>query len=201
MLSKRFYSCFSKYDYIQLYQLDSYVFSDELEFWCSQKYDYIGAPWMKKINQYAAPVFGSEFSLKIGNGGFSLRKTQTFINLCTKKIQLLSIVLFINSIFHLIQSKSLKSLFYRFLRISSWLPEKLFKKLCPLPKNNEDVIWSCVISQYRKLPSLNDAVKYSFESYPEYLYELNKQKLPFGCHSWEKDCRYRFWERFINVQS
>jgi hypothetical protein len=201
MLSRRFYLYFKKYDYIQVYQLDSYVFSDQLKFWCSQNYDYIGAPWLKKMSQEAPPVFGSEFSLTIGNGGFSLRKTLTFINLCTIKIQLISFILFINSIFYLIESRSLKSLFYRFLRISSWLPGKIFKKLCPLTKNNEDVIWSRIISQYGKLPSLDNAVKYSFELYPEYLYELNKQKLPFGCHSWEKDCRFRFWKRFINVQS
>lgn len=40
-----FYRRFSDYNYMLIYQPDAYVFSDELDYWCRQGYDYIGAPW------------------------------------------------------------------------------------------------------------------------------------------------------------
>jgi hypothetical protein len=46
MLSPDFYGRFSNYDYVLIYQLDAWVFKDELQYWCGQGYDYIGAPWM-----------------------------------------------------------------------------------------------------------------------------------------------------------
>ena len=47
MLSKQLYQRFMAYEYMLIYQLDAYVFRDELEYWCRQGYDYIGAPWLK----------------------------------------------------------------------------------------------------------------------------------------------------------
>ena len=46
MLSERLYRRFSRYDYLLLYQLDAFVFEDQLEDWCARDYDYIGAPWI-----------------------------------------------------------------------------------------------------------------------------------------------------------
>ncbi|MBO7213161.1 MAG: hypothetical protein J6U99_01215, partial [Rikenellaceae bacterium] len=44
MLAAEFYDRFSDYDYILIYQLDGWVFRDRLNEWCSQGWDYIGAP-------------------------------------------------------------------------------------------------------------------------------------------------------------
>lgn len=63
MLSPSFYKAFSNYEYILIYQLDAWVFKDELQHWCNQKYDYIGAP-----------IYQNNKLIGIGNGGFSLRK-------------------------------------------------------------------------------------------------------------------------------
>ena len=43
MLSRFFYERFSSYKYMLIYQLDAYVFKDELDYWCDKDYDYIGA--------------------------------------------------------------------------------------------------------------------------------------------------------------
>jgi hypothetical protein len=48
MLSAAFYEAFIQYEYILIYQLDAFVFKDELSFWCNQDIDYVGAPWMRK---------------------------------------------------------------------------------------------------------------------------------------------------------
>ena len=70
MLSKGFYERFRKYDYILICQLDVYVFSNQLDYWCNKGFDYIGAPLFK----HNSKDFGNCF-----NGGFSLRKMKSFI--------------------------------------------------------------------------------------------------------------------------
>jgi len=46
------------------------------------------------------------------------------------------------------------------------------------------------------IPLASEAVAFAFEAHPEYLFELNQQQLPFGCHAWQ---RYNpeFWERMF----
>src|ERR1700744_1519211 len=48
MMAEEFYKSFSDYEYILIYQLDAFVFSDQLDYWCDQDYDYIGAPWLRE---------------------------------------------------------------------------------------------------------------------------------------------------------
>ena len=75
MLNADFYKRFSTYDFMLVYQLDAYVFKDELEYWCEQSYDFIGAPW----NRYDF-LRNKLKLLETGlNGGFSLRKIASFI--------------------------------------------------------------------------------------------------------------------------
>lgn len=47
MLTKEFYLRFRQWEYLLIYQLDAYVFQDELMDWCNKGYDYIGAPFLK----------------------------------------------------------------------------------------------------------------------------------------------------------
>ena len=73
MLSREFYGTFSHYSYILIYQLDALVLSDQLVQWCETGLDYVGAPWLKCevtpwVNEPA-----------VGNGGFSLRKVPSFL--------------------------------------------------------------------------------------------------------------------------
>ncbi len=74
MLSPQFYETFLDFDYILIYQLDAFVFYDALEEFCLLGYDYIGAPW-----PYLVEV-GKKF-LRVGNGGFSLRKVKAHYKL------------------------------------------------------------------------------------------------------------------------
>ncbi len=76
MLSADFYTRFSSYEYMLIYQLDAYVFRDELDYWCEKGYDYIGAPWIGRM----AFLHTGMKKLKPGeNGGFSLRKVSSCI--------------------------------------------------------------------------------------------------------------------------
>jgi len=66
LLSQAFYERFSAFSYLLIYQLDAFVFSDRLQEFCRQGYDYIGAP---------VPRWGWKgVKNRVGNGGFSLRR-------------------------------------------------------------------------------------------------------------------------------
>lgn len=75
MLSPDFYKVFSNFDYMLIYQLDAFVFSDQLEYFCSLGYDYIGAPWsLKDLRKFE--INGQHFRYRVGNGGFCLRNVK-----------------------------------------------------------------------------------------------------------------------------
>lgn len=78
MMSRRFYRRFLEYDYILIHQLDAFVFSDQLEYFCQMKYDYIGAPWVLTGVKW---IQGKPVVLHVGNGGFSLRNPRACCNL------------------------------------------------------------------------------------------------------------------------
>lgn len=106
MLSPSFYETFLDYKFILIYQPDAFVFKDKLYKWCNAGFDYIGAPWLReadypdfikriknKILSYIHIRYDKksknsdlpsdlQFENKVGNGGFSLRNTQKFYNLC-----------------------------------------------------------------------------------------------------------------------
>ena len=77
MLSEAFYERFANYEYILVYQLDAFVFTDQLSYFCQLGYDYIGAPWLHGVYNY---VDEKHCIWHVGNGGLSLRRVQSFIN-------------------------------------------------------------------------------------------------------------------------
>jgi len=104
MLDDAFYREFLAYEYILIYQLDAFVFKDELLDWCNMNIDYVGAPWIKphdypdtikavksKLQYYFHTRYNiqkdglptdQQFAYKVGNGGFSLRRTEKFHDIC-----------------------------------------------------------------------------------------------------------------------
>lgn len=78
-----FYAPFIDYEFILIYQLDCYVFDNRLNYWCGRDFDYIGAPWPKYEHMTESKKiitkipFLKLFLRKAGQGGFSLRKTET----------------------------------------------------------------------------------------------------------------------------
>ena len=71
LLNVHFYKSFKNFDYILIYQTDSYVFRDELLAWAKKGYDYIGGIWFK--DYHVSPLKGAKVWFA-GNGGLSLRK-------------------------------------------------------------------------------------------------------------------------------
>jgi hypothetical protein len=174
MLSPTFYRRFLKYKYMLIYQLDCYVFRDELYTWSKSGYDYIGAPF--EPNQQIVRTFKSLLysknlitrtikkllvkntpNLLVGNGGLSLRKVPKF-----------------------------------------WLISILFRFITRKWLTNEDYFWSLFAANFIpffQVAGIDVAKKFSIEKNCRELYE-ESGNLPFGCHAWEK-YEPEFWENYI----
>lgn len=55
-----------------VYQLDAYAFKDELFFWASLGYDYIGAPWMPHQRNIGGFLLVSSGLSSVASGVFSI---------------------------------------------------------------------------------------------------------------------------------
>lgn len=193
LLSEDFYDNFKKYDHILIYQLDCYVFRDDLKHWGSQNYDYIGSPFFEEFERTKTNKLNG-----VGNGGFSLRSPNKILEVLKnweKKITYKSIIKDKEAFekkdkIRLIAQKFFSSLTgYRF-----HLP---YNKLLNLPK--DDIMIGLFFSKKLNListPSPLEASKFAMETNCSYLYELNGHVLPFGCHAWEK-YEPNFWKSFI----
>lgn len=78
-LEEDFYRRFVKYRYLLIHQSDAFVFSDRLLEFASMGYDYIGAPIRNEI--WA--------NFHVGNGGLSLRKIRSVINVLKRKNEIM----------------------------------------------------------------------------------------------------------------
>ena len=90
LLSPDFYRRFLSYDYILIYQLDAYVFSDNLDYWCAKGLDYLGAPVPFGLIHDVEITHNAISENKIYlphayNGGASLRKVETFFRTTTNQ--------------------------------------------------------------------------------------------------------------------
>lgn len=192
LLSKEFYSRFLSYEYMLVYQLDAFVFSDQLLYWCKCDFDYIGAP-IPNSNENKI-----EFIENAGNGGFSLRHVKSHLSvLKSKKRQ--------QSLSELNRTNRENFNFFHYLLRIPYLLIRGFgyknninHKLKDLGQN-EDVFWFEEAPKWNsnfKVAPFEASRKFAFEKHPEFLFKLNDNKLPFGCHAFEKYSPF-FWELHI----
>lgn len=188
MLSNNFYSRFKKYKFILIYQLDAFVFRDELKYWCSQKYDYIGAPWIGNTGSFE----------KVGNGGFSLRRTKIFSMILSYPGPVYKPNKILNEIKFRVTKNILKSYIYYLAKCLGY--RNSISYLIKENKINEDAFWTATFKYSwikLKISPVEMALKFSFEKNPELLFKLNNQQLPFGCHAWMKNNYEEFWKQYI----
>lgn len=206
MLSLEFYIRFVQYHYILIYQLDAYVFRDELEEWCDKGYYYIGAPWFDLEGSTE-----SKEVVAIGNGGFSLRRTALFIDIIEN----------LATIYYLEKFKTMNQVKF-FLHIYSFLKNylksrKVIERI-DFETYQEDGFWyimGCKIMEIQnsknflvkrllrkhisqvRFVDIETAIKFSFETQPEILFSKNNNTLPFGCHAWMKHNYQDFYSKYI----
>lgn len=177
MLNTDFYKSFINYEYILIHQPDVFIFKDELKYWCSKNYSYIGAPWLRKddsklkefinsLRKIVQPKYGIKHN-KVGNGGFSLRNVSDFLEILNRAPT------------HILEEYKNKT-------------HHLY---------NEDVFWSIVsknINPLFKIPNYLDALEFGVEFEPQKAYKINQNQLPFGCHA-PAVHDLHFWKKHIPI--
>lgn len=188
MLSPEFYESFLDFEFILIYQLDAFVFRDDLNYWSAKGYDYIGAPWIREIDdpdlfktiktrfqiffhkRYNVYKNGlpsaKQFENQVGNGGFSFRRVKKFVELSQK--------------------------------FKDKIAEYQLRKEHQF---HEDAFWSIEVNRKENLlniPTYKEALHFAFENSPERAYRLVGNKLPFGCHAWDENPG--FWQPFMSAE-
>lgn len=185
-LSQFFYKLFDDYQFLLTYELDAFVFKDELLFWCDKGYDYIGSPWFKGYDNPTDKFLG------VGNSGFSLRNIKSMQKAISK-------VYIHEAAYHPFGTKNkvvfkLSTLF-NYLKIYFGENHTIQQSV----HRNEDGFISQVIAKNIKgfkIATIGEAIPFGFEVKPKYLYQINKYSLPMGCHAWWR-YDFEFWKPFI----
>ena len=191
-LSDFFYERFTNYKYLLIYQLEAFVFKDELEDWCAKDFDYIGAPWNLEVLE---KMTHTKFECG-GNGGLSLRKIETMLKLM--KFNLKNKTIYTRKsykdIFNLYKKrKPISNLLNTPKHIYIYIFQNfIFKEFV----TNEDLVIAKFAKKFIndfKFAPKEEAAKFSIESFCEYFYELNRKTLPFGSHNYFS--HLDFWEK------
>lgn len=192
-LNIEFYKEFEEFNYMLIYQLDCFVFRDELNNWCEKNYDYIGAPWFTENSSHEE---GAEL-WKVGNGGLSLRKVKTFIKILEYKKNI-----YTTKRAYKINKANNGDLF-DFTKMVFQGKNNRMSYLLESWKDAEDIFY-CLVLENTKLklhvPPIEEALQFAFEKSPAYLFNLNNQILPFGCHAWKKYQYNEFWKGYITYE-
>lgn len=197
MLKKDVYEPFLDYEKMLIYQLDAWIFKDELEYWCKEPYDYIGAPWFEGwADNVKVDTPLQKFA---GNGGFSLRSVDKMYKLVSSKIKghlSLKEVYEIYKKNHLISNILTTPIF-----IIKWIFQKeRFLNYFETTDFYEDVAINKIVQRknldWFRLAPCEKALKFSFEVQPKVLFEKNNNNLPFGCHAFLK-YDWEFFKKYI----
>ena len=204
LLTEKFYRAFAAYEYILIYQLDCLVFAGNLEEWCRKGWDYVGAPWLKNL---AKPEEGF---LAVGNGGLSLRRVGSALNVFRSKRPVEDPEMrgadpgSLRFVYERLGAGSTLARFIR--RTKTWLHRHGYKNSVSrraqhLAHHNyhEDYFWAYEAARYVDhfhIPGPAEALDFSFEMEPRYCLAANSGRMPLGCHAWSKHDR-AFWEPFL----
>lgn len=186
LLSKDFYRRFTRFEYILIYQLDCLVFSSDLLRWCSDEWDFIGAPL---FHDPAHPESG--FSGRC-NGGLSLRRVDRALEVLSSRHSYVADE----------RAPRPEPWGRGYVRTSvkdwcKWILGKSDMRRCRQSyAANEDIFWSLEAARFWpgfRVAEAAAALSFSFECAPRFCFEATGGRLPFGVHAWAKHDR-KFWE-------
>lgn len=199
LTSIEFYERFEKYSHILICQLDCLVFRDELDLWCQKGFDYIAAPWFREFLE--KPEGGL---WRVGNGGFSLRKVQSFLRILRKQLPKGSLYPECGSNPWEPSLPAQDAGRYRWRILLHHLLNPLGKRVpveeeARLYRYHEDLFWSLEAGKMDnsfRVASAVEALPFAFETAPRWCFQENGSKLPLGCHAWARYDR-EFWLGFL----
>ena len=188
-LNPIFYRSFANFDFVLIYQVDAFIFKDDLTDWCEKNYDYIGAPFFNH-----GPIATHNTYFGVGNGGFSLRKVDSMLRIITTNNKIYNR----KDINRLKEGKNFKGKVYYELVYSLGYAGLLNTSNHRFTNYSgyEDFFWGYFVGpklSWVRFPDYSEALRFSFEYSCERLYKDNKFELPTGCHAWLKEDT-SFWK-------
>ena len=178
-----------------IYQLDGWVFRDELDEWISKGYEYLGAPFFVQDGKKQIPV--------VGNGGVSLRKIDAILRVLNGTEQ----KMFPNKLLwrffrnYTVGHRYIRSLI-PLLKMVNILPNSRGKYLESVRRdalNQEDVVFYYFSREFTSdgllMPGLDEAARFSLDAAPRKFFV----DLPFCCHAWRKN-DFEFWKKYIEFK-
>jgi hypothetical protein len=185
MINPMIYNILSHHSHILVHEPDAMVLRDELDFWCEQPYDYIGAPWFEGYDNAKpdAPLLG------VGNFGFSLHRPAVMLKILCDRQRWYGGAELRRDLSRILRAGEVDRLI-RVLRGAGKAgtlrgASKIYEEHC-------DIFWGQLVSKlvrnFRVAPP-EVALRFSWEVAPSRCYTLCSGNLPFGLHAW---ARYDF---------
>jgi hypothetical protein len=188
LLSPCFYEAFAPYEFILIYQLDSFVFEDQMLEWCARGYDYIGAPWRDGNGNWTG----------VGNGGFSLRNVAGCLGVLRSRHTLDP-----NAYWAHVRRTTPNPL-VRALKYPRKLMRQLgvaddvqrFLRTWVRRREPEDTFWGLHAVRYApafRVAPVAAAIPFAVEAGLEETFRHFRRRPPFGCHrGWFLEMPHRF---------
>jgi Protein of unknown function (DUF5672) len=199
--SSGFYERFRIFDYILIAQLDCLILRDELKAWMSRGWDYLAAPWFRGFAQDHRPGLW-----RVGNGGLSLRKVESFLRVLKQTITAGAIYPRWGHYSWTPPFEFLEADLYR--KISALNALNPFSRQHSVEDElkrfpyNEDVFWGIEARKFDqsfKVADVSEGLNFAFEVSPRWCFKKTGRRLPFGCHAWARYDR-DFWEEVLADQ-
>lgn len=168
LLRSHFYQEFVEYEFLLIHQLDALVFEDQIEEWCRRKWDYIGAPWL-----------GGDRWIGVGNGGFSLRRVRSHLEVLGSRRRLR---------WYQFWYHSWRTRHHPFLRIGSFSRLRDFDHFleCWIDAGEpEDNFWGRHAVSWHpsfRVAPVEESIAFSVEEGIEQAHRKLRVRAPFGCH-------------------
>lgn len=176
LLTSEFYKTFFElgFEYSYIFQLDCYLFRDELAYWANLGYDYIGPPIMATNSDWGP---NEKLIGYVGNGGFSLRNNKRFMEVFD-------------------ENGKYKDVYKKYNKIlkEQRLPKNTDKRYIDF----EDIYICRLLSKYIKIyiPFTKQAAKFAMDRNPWTLPQyFNVPAIPMCAHNWI--LFYSYWYDFI----
>lgn len=189
MLSREFYSRFGGSRFLLVCQTDVYIFEDNLDHWCAQDYDYIGAPWLPAPAEVAGwnllrragyglrrlygrlmPGFHAvNLKWRVGNGGLSLRRVSAMLAVIDA------------------HADDVAAIADGGDRVACF----------------EDVFWGVGANERwpgsLRVPDAATAALFAVEGHPDMAMRLTHGRLPMGAHAFQRRRNIKHWTALAGI--
>jgi hypothetical protein len=181
MISPLVFNALTGYTHMILHEPDAIVIRDEIDYWCNQPFDYIGAPWFEGWAEPApdAPAIG------VGNSGFSFHRLPTSRRITASWRRWYPYSDVANDLIQGLRGNT-ERLRRGLIGLGSGGllrgAHKLFDMHC-------DSFWSFTVPRLDKtfrIAPPEIAVQFAWETLPSRCMEMCRGNLPFGIHAWTK---------------